>query len=201
MNARTRLVVLILVVALPFRTVLARSVEDRREVQGRALFAKGDYQAALDVYANLFAEKGDPIYLRNIGRCYQNLEEPEKAIKAFREYLRRGHVKSGERTEVEGFIKDMEDLEQRKAATAPPPVEPARPPAGQADAAPARPAAPAAVTEAPPPHADSGPNAPGAVLTAQAPAEEEVDTRSRAGGGSGPVWPSWWPVGRRRPSC
>lgn len=43
MKGRTSVVILILVAALPFRTVVARSAEDRREVQGRALFAKGDY--------------------------------------------------------------------------------------------------------------------------------------------------------------
>src|SRR3954468_3920229 len=78
--------------------------EDRREVQGREMFGKGDYPAALDIYANLFAERNDPVFLRNIGRCYQMMEEPDKAIKAFREYLRRAHVKPAERSEVEGFI-------------------------------------------------------------------------------------------------
>lgn len=89
----------------------ARAAEDPREVQGRALYAKGEYQAALDLYATLFAEKGDPIYLRNIGRCNQKLRRPDHAIDAFRDYLRRGrNVRAAERTEVEGYIKEMELL-------------------------------------------------------------------------------------------
>src|SRR5437764_4541216 len=100
---RTRLVFASVVLAFALVS-LAAHAEDRRERQGRALFAKGEYQAALDIYANLFAQMGDPIYLRNIGRCYQKLQQPDKSIDAFREYLRRGHVKPKERAEVDGFI-------------------------------------------------------------------------------------------------
>lgn len=100
-------------------TVPARA-DDRREIEGRSLFAKGEYERALDLYAELFAEKNDPVYLRNIGRCYQKLKRPEKSIDAFREYLRRGHVRAAERDEVSGFIKEMQDLEASQAAAAPP---------------------------------------------------------------------------------
>jgi hypothetical protein len=39
---------------------LARKSEDRREVAGRALFAKGDCQGALEIFATLLAAKSDP---------------------------------------------------------------------------------------------------------------------------------------------
>jgi hypothetical protein len=97
-----------LVVGLPAAT---RAAEDPRELQGRKLYAKGEYQAALDLFATLFAEKGDPVYLRNVGRCNQKLKRPDQAIDAFRDYLRRGHnIKVTERTEIEGYIKEMEAL-------------------------------------------------------------------------------------------
>jgi hypothetical protein len=123
-----RQVALALVVAaiLSSSGALARRTherEDRREVQGRALFGKGDYPAALEIYATLFAERNDPVFLRNIGRCYQMMEEPDKAIGAFREYLRRAHVKPAERSEVEGFIVEMQDLKKQREATAPPPTK------------------------------------------------------------------------------
>jgi hypothetical protein len=183
MKGMTRVVVLVLVAVLPFRAVSARPSEDRREVQGRVLFAKGDYQAALEVYANLFAEKGDPVYLRNIGRCYQNLEQPEKAIKSFREYLRRGHVKEGERAEVEGFIKDMQEME-KKGAAAPAPTQPAAAPSGgpPADTAPA--SLPTEVTQAPPPVTSDSNSAPGATLTASGTAEEAPEQTS--------ITSRWW---------
>ncbi|HSS39158.1 MAG TPA: tetratricopeptide repeat protein [Polyangia bacterium] len=169
---------------LPLRPASARHADDPREVQGRALFTKGDYQAALDIYAQLFAEKSDPVYLRNVGRCYQKLEQPEKSITAFREYLRRGHVKRGERTEVEGFIKEMEDLQKQKAATTPPAAETAHASPAPADTPPAvAPAAPA-VTEAPPPPVAEPTSAPGATLTQQA-SSEQPDTE-------GSIATRWW---------
>jgi len=97
----------------------AFAAEDPREVEGRTLFAKGEYEAAVDLYAKLFAEKGDPIYLRNIGRCNQKLRRPDRAIDAFREYLRRARkVKSSERQEIEGFIHEMEELRAQQTADA-----------------------------------------------------------------------------------
>ena len=80
------------VLALAFsvapRPVLAET--DKREIQARESFAAGRYQDALDMFVKLYAEKVHPNYLRNIGRCYQNLGEPDKAISSFREYLRQG---------------------------------------------------------------------------------------------------------------
>ena len=97
----------------------AFAAEDPREVEGRALFAKGEYESAVDLYAKLFAEKGDPIYLRNIGRCNQKLRRPDRAIDAFREYLRRARkLKPAERQEIEGFIQEMEELRSQQAADA-----------------------------------------------------------------------------------
>jgi hypothetical protein len=107
---------------------------DPREMQAREAFAAGSYKEALDIYTKLYAEKLHPTYLRNIGRCYQNLEEPERAISSFREYLRKARdLPADERTEVEGYIKEMEDLQKRQAAAAeaanplPAPVPPPEP--------------------------------------------------------------------------
>jgi hypothetical protein len=95
----------------------ALGAENRREVEGRALFARGDYQNALNVFAALFAEVGDPVYLRNIGRCHQMLRQPDKAIDAFREYLRRGRrIKAQEREEITGFIREMQALRTETGA-------------------------------------------------------------------------------------
>jgi tetratricopeptide (TPR) repeat protein len=99
----------------------ARAAQDPREVEARAMYARGDYQPALDVFARLFAEKGDPVYLRNIGRCHQKLRQPERAIDAFQEYLRKApRLSAAERSEVQGFIHEMEAM--KPAAAAPPPV-------------------------------------------------------------------------------
>lgn len=106
----------------------AKEPKDPREMQAREAFAAGSYKEALDIYTKLYAEKLHPTYLRNIGRCYQNLGEPERAISSFREYLRKAKdMPADERTEVEGFIKEMEELQKKNAAAAAPPVAPVQP--------------------------------------------------------------------------
>jgi hypothetical protein len=97
----------------------AKEKKDPREMQAREAFAAGSYKDALDIYTKLYAEKLHPTYLRNIGRCYQNLHEPERAISSFHEYLRKAKdLPTDERAEVEGYIKEMEDLQKQNAATA-----------------------------------------------------------------------------------
>lgn len=106
--------------------------KDPREMQAREAFAAGNYQDALDIYTKLYAEKLHPTYLRNIGRCYQNLNDPDRAISSFREYLRKAKdLSADERDEVEGYIKEMEDLQKKNSAVATPaptPLPPAAPP-------------------------------------------------------------------------
>jgi hypothetical protein len=190
-----RIITIGLVVLAAFASVKARA-EDRREIEGRSWFAKGEYEKALDLYAELFAENNDPVYLRNIGRCYQKLRRPEKSIDAFREYLRRAHVRPAERDEINGFIKEMQELQASQAGaspTAPPaaaspkPFEPAAPPAPSSPAA--APAPASAVPPAPPPTsatvASETASAPGATLVSTSePHPDEGESR--------PITKQWW---------
>src|SRR5207244_861175 len=126
------------------------------------------YKDALELFAKLYAEKLHPNYLRNIGRCYQNLGDPDKAITSFRDYLRKAKGISGEeRAEVEGYIKEMEDLAARRK--------------GEATAAPPPTTAPVA----PPPPATPPPPAAAPVLVAAPPA-------SSPGNDAAPVYTRWW---------
>jgi len=91
---------------------------DKREIEARQAFAAGQYQEALDLYAQLYADKVHPTYLRNIGRCYQNLRQPDKAINAFHDYLRQAkEIAPKERSEVEGYIAEMEAMKKQQEAT------------------------------------------------------------------------------------
>jgi hypothetical protein len=93
--------------------------KDPREMQAREAFAAGSYKEALNIYTKLYAEMLHPTYLRNIGRCYQNMHEPDRAISSFREYLRKAKgMPADERAEVEGYIKEMDDLQKQNAAAA-----------------------------------------------------------------------------------
>jgi tetratricopeptide (TPR) repeat protein len=110
-----------LAVALVFagNVGLAHAAVDKREMQAREAFGAGRYQEALDLFAKLYAEKLHPNYLRNIGRCYQNLGQPDQAITSFKDYLRKGKtIKPDERAEVEGYIKEMDDLKRQREAEA-----------------------------------------------------------------------------------
>jgi len=113
---------LIAVLAVTATVHDAAAAVDQREMKAREAFAVGKYQEALDLFAKLYAEKLHPNYLRNIGRCYQNLGEPDKAINSFREYLRKAKaIGPDERQEVESYIKEMEDLKAKQQATTTPP--------------------------------------------------------------------------------
>jgi tetratricopeptide (TPR) repeat protein len=95
----------------------APKTKESRELQAREAFATGRYQEAIELYGKLYAEKLHPTYLRNIGRCYQKLKEPEKAIDSFRDYLGRGkNIPAAERTEIEGYIAEMEALKKKQDA-------------------------------------------------------------------------------------
>src|SRR5581483_2656628 len=92
---------------------------DKREMRAREAYAAGQYREALDLYVKLYAEKLHPTYLRNIGRCYQLLGEPDKAINSFHEYLHKAKaLTASERAEVEGYIHDMEALKSQGGAKA-----------------------------------------------------------------------------------
>jgi hypothetical protein len=147
--------------ALALGAARADAAGDQRELKAREDFAAGRYQQALDAFAKLYAETLHPTYLRNIGRCYQNLGDPDQAITSFREYLRKHKtITADERAEVEGFIAEMEALQKKKAAAAaephpdnataqsstitPLPTAPEPKSSGTADALVTKPSAPAA---------------------------------------------------------
>jgi hypothetical protein len=174
---RRRWLLSIFALALALGAARADAGGDQRELKAREDFAAGRYQQALDAFAKLYAETLHPTYLRNIGRCYQNLGEPDRAITSFRDYLRKAKgISSDERKEVEGFISEMEELKRQKEAsassssssgatttTAPPPVMPL----------------PTETTKTPGPTANAS-----VVLTAPPPPPPPAE--------SPPVYERWW---------
>jgi hypothetical protein len=115
------------VFALGLGSLRAQAASDTREIKAREDFAAGRFQEALDIFARLYAESLHPIYLRNIGRCYQGLQNPDRAIATFRDYLRKAKaITPDEKKEIVGFINEMEDLKRQREAAA---AQPATPPA------------------------------------------------------------------------
>jgi len=158
------------VLAVALTSVAARAVAaDARELKAREEFAAGRYQEALDLFARLYAETLHPIYLRNIGRCYQNLGDPDKALISFRDYLRKHKtIQPDERAEVEGFIAEMEELKRRQGAEAAP--RPPPPPPGKS-------------TITPVPSAPQPSTAPETLVTGPS---------DHPSAGSSPVYTRWW---------
>jgi tetratricopeptide (TPR) repeat protein len=104
-----------LLIAVGLAAPPAVAAPDRREMQAREAFAAGRYQEALDLFVKLYAEQLHPNYLRNIGRCYQDLGDPDRAISSFHEYLRKAKdVSPTELKEINGYIAEMEDLKKRQ---------------------------------------------------------------------------------------
>lgn len=171
----------------------AAGAADSRPARAKEAFAAGRYDEALQIFVKLYAETLDPIYLRVIGRCYQNLDAPEKAIHSFREYLRKSpRLEAAKRAEIEGYIAEMNQLLQRRQAApaavapettpAPPAAEPLAAPAPaplETAPVPPPPPAPPPVLAAPAPQ----PPAPApavAALSAPAPATAPTESRSHA---------------------
>ena len=114
----------------PSRSALG--APSRMEMDARAAFGAGRYEEALDLYVKLYAEKLHPVYMRNIGRCYQNLGQPDKAISSFHEYLRKAKkLSKDEQAEINGYIAEMEALKKQQDAAATPVPEPAPEPVPQ----------------------------------------------------------------------
>ena len=135
--------------SFPVAPVRAQPAQaDQREENARQLFAVGKYAEALEIFSKLYAETTHPTYLRNIGRCYQNLGDADHAIASFREYLRQGRgLPDDQKKLIEGYIAEMEEL-KRKQAGEQPKTDDALVPLAPAPTAPA-----AVAAVAPPPSA------------------------------------------------
>jgi hypothetical protein len=187
-----RVILSVALMALAWPASVRAEGEDL-DLKARTLFGAGEYRAALEIYASLYAKTLHPTYVRNVGRCYQNLGEPDKAISSFKEYLRKAQKLDAKgRAEVEGYIKEMEELKRtREREGAAPAEKPARPPA----------AAPS--LEAPPPAEKPRPARPPAAtpsLEAPAPAAPppnatvaiSAQPSTSRGEDEAPVYTRWW---------
>jgi tetratricopeptide (TPR) repeat protein len=109
------------------------AAEEDLDRKAKQLFVAGKYAEAIDILARLYTDTNDPIYLRNIGRCYQRLRDFDRAIASFEEYLLRAkNVSKTEREEIRGFIQDLEALKRDKGADARPPAPAQTPPPASA---------------------------------------------------------------------
>jgi hypothetical protein len=185
--------VLAMILAVVFSTfggaahAAGSSKSEKKAIQS---FAAGRYDEALEIYANLYADTLNPVYLRNIGRCQQKLKQPDKAIESFRDYLQKGkNISADERAEINGYIKEMEALRDEQARQQQPLPTPAPPgPAAPVQPIPAQPEGtpPPGYTAAPPAVYPTGPG------PAQQPAGALVAQPGPAPAESQPIYTKWW---------
>jgi len=86
--------------------------------KAEARFASGEFKEALDLYQQAYRVKPLPGFHLNIGQCYFNLEQYERAVHHYRQYLRSESPKH--REEAEKLIKlgQQKLAEQRRDAPA-----------------------------------------------------------------------------------
>jgi hypothetical protein len=161
----------------PSPTRSSSSTAAERQARGEAAakaFVHGQYEEALAIYVDLYAQSGGrPEYLRNIGRCQQKLNRYAPAIESFKDYLRRAkNITAEEKREVRQFISELETARANEAGhTAAPAAVAAPAPATSPSSVPAQAApAPGVTAVSPPATAPSSEQRPDAPTTPAAPA-------------------------------
>ena len=129
---------------------------------GTAAYNLGYYDDAARHYEEAYRQVPDPALLFNIGQAYRLAGKPDRAITAYRSYLRTAPADAANRGQVEKRIPELEKLvaEMKNAQTAPPPgTLPTTSPAAIPPAVPAPSNAPAVP---PPAHEEQASAAPAA---------------------------------------
>jgi hypothetical protein len=137
--------------AKPPATAAKPTAADPRPAEARKACAAGKVDRGIQILAEIIVENGDANAVYNQARCYQQNGRPEQAVARFREYLRTAaQLAPADRTQVEGYIVELEaeiETKARRAAL----------PATAATGAPAGSAATAASEEPAPPPAAPAP--------------------------------------------
>jgi hypothetical protein len=135
-------------------TTAAQAAETvkKREREAKKACLAGSVEKGAGILADLYVDTGDPTWLYNQGRCFEQNMRQIDAIGRFKEYLRKApNITDAERNDVEKHIAECEAAlaKTRPSLVAPAPVAP--PPVAQ----PAVASPPPSPTE-PPPAASSG---------------------------------------------
>jgi tetratricopeptide (TPR) repeat protein len=150
--------------------------------QATTAYNLGHFDEASQHYEEAYRLVQDPVLLFNIGQSYRLGEKPEKAITAYRSYLRTAGPDAPNRAVVEKHIAELKrQLDEDKSAAAEPAQAPPVPTVTPAATAPAV-APPIDLTALPPAPATS-PAADVTVTTKATPSSEASST---------PFYKTWW---------
>jgi hypothetical protein len=172
-------VILTAVLALQALPAIAQE-QDPREIQAQKDCLTGKVDSGVALLAEMYAVTGNPNFIYNQARCFEQATRPEDAISRFREYLRVAKdLPPAEKADVEKHVMECRALqaeqererEKKAAAEAAAAAAAAPPPAALAPTFPAPVPAPEAYS----------PQPSGLDLKAQPKAEE-----------SSPIYAKWW---------
>jgi hypothetical protein len=126
--------------------------ETAKAKQAKQLYKEGEYEQAAKLFSSLSSDHPEMlVFTRNLGACYYYLRRPEPALSNLREYLRREQdITPEDRSEVEGWMAEMEKLRGHLHALSVAPVAPP-PEAASTVTSPALAPAPSPPTPLPPP--------------------------------------------------
>ncbi len=157
-------VALLVFVFLPDERAAAVPADEAREANRRAMAAYnlGHFDEAAREYETAYKLVQDPALLYNVGQSHRQANNPEKALHAYRAYLRTAPADAGRRALAEQRVRELELVVSRLRAsgaaagtvpTAPPPVVsvPAPAPVPPAAAPAVRPSSDPTPPSAPPP--------------------------------------------------
>ena len=118
--------------------------ETAKAKQAKQLYKEGQYEQAAKLFSSLSSDHPELlVFTRNLGACYYYLRRPEPALSNLREYLRREtDITPEDRSEVEGWMAEMEKLRDHLHAPSVAPAAPASEPAMGATPPPLAPAMP-----------------------------------------------------------
>lgn len=92
---------------------------EAKERKARLECAAGNYTEGVRLLAELWVSTGDPTYIYNQGRCYEQCGQNELAVSRFREYLRKAKRLSS--ADVGAINRHIDELEGQAAVRAAPP--------------------------------------------------------------------------------
>jgi hypothetical protein len=157
--------------------VMGKSTEAKDNAAKKACLT-GDVEKGTAILADLYIQTGDPTFIYNQGRCFEQNGRNDQAILRFKEYLRKATRLS--RAETDAVRKKIDELREADYGEVKPTLAPTPSPAPAAPA-PTAPPAPAPVATIPPPVATT-PDPLGISRSAPPPEPQPGD----------PVYKRWW---------
>jgi tetratricopeptide (TPR) repeat protein len=125
MRNTTTLSMIFVIALLAVRMAWAGATENRdREAariaakQATAAYNLGQYDEAASLYEEAYRRVPDPIFLYDIGQSYRQANKPDKAMTAYRSYLRTAPENAPNRQRVEAWVRDLERTSALQAKAA-----------------------------------------------------------------------------------